>query len=131
MVRVFRQKFTLEDAIGSHACSLEANTRVTNGIPLGSLLLLPVDTVNCIQTLKAARMARILRDQECGAHSFREIRGSLHTSHVTLSNHHLSILWGPLFPSDSLSNARARLIVYSLEDNHYLHCAVCFRRFEY
>jgi hypothetical protein len=23
-VRVFRQKFTLEDAIGSHACSLEA-----------------------------------------------------------------------------------------------------------
>jgi hypothetical protein len=35
------------------ACSLEANTRVTNGIPLGSSLLLPVDTVNCIQTLKA------------------------------------------------------------------------------
>jgi hypothetical protein len=34
----FRQKFTLEDAIGSHACSLEANTRVTNGIPLGSSL---------------------------------------------------------------------------------------------
>jgi hypothetical protein len=33
-VRVFRQKFTLEDAIGSHACSLEANMRVTNGIPL-------------------------------------------------------------------------------------------------
>jgi hypothetical protein len=53
----FRQKFTLEDAIGSHACSLEANieanTRVTNGIPLGSSLLLPVDTVNCVQTLKA------------------------------------------------------------------------------
>jgi hypothetical protein len=49
----FRQKFTLEDAIGSHACSLEANTHVTNGIPLGSSLLLPVDTVNCIQTLKA------------------------------------------------------------------------------
>jgi hypothetical protein len=37
-VRVFRQKFTLEDAIGSHACSLEANMRVTNGIPLGSSL---------------------------------------------------------------------------------------------
>jgi hypothetical protein len=51
----FRQKFTLEDAIGSHACSLEANTRVTNGIPLGSSLLLPVDTVNCVQTLKGAR----------------------------------------------------------------------------
>jgi hypothetical protein len=52
-VRVFRQKFTIEDAIGSHACSLEANTRVSNGIPLGSSLLLPVCTVNCVQTLKA------------------------------------------------------------------------------
>jgi hypothetical protein len=55
MVRVFQQKFTLEDAIGSHACSLEANTRVTNGIPLGCSLLLPVDTVNFVQTLKARR----------------------------------------------------------------------------
>jgi hypothetical protein len=51
-VRVFRQKFTLEDAIGSHACSLEANMRVTNGIPLGCSLLLPVAPVNCVQTLK-------------------------------------------------------------------------------
>jgi hypothetical protein len=51
-VRVFRQKFTLEDAIGSHACSLQANMRVTNGIPLGSSLFLPVHTVNCVQTLK-------------------------------------------------------------------------------
>jgi hypothetical protein len=52
-VRVFRQQFTLEDAIGSHhACLLEANTRVTNGIPLGNSLLLPVDTVICVQTLK-------------------------------------------------------------------------------
>jgi hypothetical protein len=31
---VFRQKFTLEDAIESHACSLETNMGVTNGIPL-------------------------------------------------------------------------------------------------
>jgi proprotein convertase subtilisin/kexin type 5 len=52
-VRVFRQKFTLEDAIGSHACSLEANMHVTNGIPLGRPLFLPVHTVNCVQTLKA------------------------------------------------------------------------------
>jgi hypothetical protein len=52
-VRVFRQKFTLADAIGSHACSLEANMRVTNGFPLGSSLLLPGDTVNCVATLKA------------------------------------------------------------------------------
>jgi hypothetical protein len=51
-VRVFRQKFILEDAIGSHACSLEANMRVTNGIPLGCLRFLPVDAVNCVQTLK-------------------------------------------------------------------------------
>jgi hypothetical protein len=41
-VRVLRQNFALEDAIGSHACSLEANMRVTNGIPLGSPLLLPL-----------------------------------------------------------------------------------------
>jgi xanthine dehydrogenase molybdopterin-binding subunit B len=51
----FRQKFTLEDAIGSHACSLEANKRVTNGIPLESSLLLPVDAVNCVQTLKVSK----------------------------------------------------------------------------
>jgi hypothetical protein len=31
----------------------EANTRVTNGIPLGSSPLLPVDTVICVATLKA------------------------------------------------------------------------------
>jgi hypothetical protein len=37
-VRVFREKFTLDDAIGSHACSLESNIRVTNGTPLGSLI---------------------------------------------------------------------------------------------
>jgi hypothetical protein len=37
-VRVFRQQVTLEGAIGSHACSLEANIRVTNVIPLGSSL---------------------------------------------------------------------------------------------
>jgi hypothetical protein len=55
----FRQKFTLEDAIGSYACSLEATMRVTNGIPLGCSLVLPVDTANCVQTLKA--------DQLCNA----------------------------------------------------------------
>jgi hypothetical protein len=57
-VRVFRQKFTLEDAIGSHACLLEANTRVTNGIPLGSSLRLPVCTVNCVQTLKGSSLMK-------------------------------------------------------------------------
>jgi hypothetical protein len=51
-VRVFRQNVALEDAIGSHTCSLEANMRVTNGIPLGSPLLLPAGTVTSVQTLK-------------------------------------------------------------------------------
>jgi hypothetical protein len=69
-VRVFRQKFTLEDAIGSRACSLEANMRVTNGIPLGSFTLLPVDTVNRVATLKAPsplgeQETRLLRSRTC------------------------------------------------------------------
>jgi hypothetical protein len=55
-VIAFRQKFTLVDAIGSHASSLEANIeanmRMTNGFPLGSSLLVPVCTVHCVQTLK-------------------------------------------------------------------------------
>jgi hypothetical protein len=62
MVRVFKQKFTLKDAIGSHAYSFEANTRVTNGIPLRSPLRSPVGTVNCVQTLKAsARVPLVIR----------------------------------------------------------------------
>jgi hypothetical protein len=40
----FSAESTLED---------QANMRVTNGIPLGCSRLLPVDTVNCVQTLKA------------------------------------------------------------------------------
>jgi hypothetical protein len=54
-VHVFRQKFTLEDAIEFHAFApLEAlaSVCVTSGIPLGSQLLLPVGTVNSVQTLK-------------------------------------------------------------------------------
>jgi hypothetical protein len=38
--RLFRRNVAFEDAIGSHACSLEASMRVTNGIPLGSPLAL-------------------------------------------------------------------------------------------
>jgi hypothetical protein len=53
----FQQNFTLEDAIGSHACSLEANKRVTNGIPHGCSLLLPVGTAICVQTLKGEALA--------------------------------------------------------------------------
>jgi hypothetical protein len=57
MVRRFRQKFTLEDAIEVHAfCSARsAAMRTTNGIPLGCSLLLPVDTVDSVQTLKVGR----------------------------------------------------------------------------
>jgi hypothetical protein len=50
-VRVFRQKLTLEDAIGSHACLLETNMRVTNDSPLGSPLLTVV-IMNYVETLK-------------------------------------------------------------------------------
>jgi hypothetical protein len=46
-VRVCRQKFTLEDAIGSHTCS-EAIMRVTNNIHPGCPHVLPVGTVNCV-----------------------------------------------------------------------------------
>jgi urea carboxylase len=63
------------DAIGSHACSLEANMCVTNGIPLGCLLFLPVHTVNRVQTLKA--------DHPCKR---RTILGRLRVSH----HHHQS-----------------------------------------
>jgi hypothetical protein len=33
-VLIFEHNFALEDAIGSHACSLETSMRVTNGMPL-------------------------------------------------------------------------------------------------
>jgi hypothetical protein len=34
--------------------------RVTNDIPLGCALLLPVDTVNCVQTLKDRRWLKLI-----------------------------------------------------------------------
>jgi hypothetical protein len=53
-VRAFRQELSLEDAIEFHAFAwLEASMRVTNGIPLGCPLLLPVGAVNYVETLKA------------------------------------------------------------------------------
>jgi hypothetical protein len=47
MVRVFRPKIALEDAIGSHTCSRQASrrVRVTNGMST----FLPVHTENCVQ----------------------------------------------------------------------------------
>ena len=50
-MRIFRQRFALEDVIGSHACWLEASERVTNSM-LRVSTFLPVDTVNCVQTPK-------------------------------------------------------------------------------
>jgi hypothetical protein len=51
-VRVFQQEVTLEDAVGSYACSLEGIRRVTNGIPLGGALSCRFTLVNCVETLK-------------------------------------------------------------------------------
>jgi hypothetical protein len=48
-----RQTVTLDDAIGSHACSFEASKCATNVNPLGCLLFLPIGTVNHFATLKA------------------------------------------------------------------------------
>jgi len=44
--------FALEKAIGSHTYSLEANMRVTNGIPLGCPRHLTVTAVNSVTKLK-------------------------------------------------------------------------------
>jgi hypothetical protein len=52
-VLVFRQEFTLEDAIGSHTCSLGAFCmRVANVIPLKRVTPLAVTTVKSAQPLK-------------------------------------------------------------------------------
>jgi hypothetical protein len=54
-VRSSQHQFTLEDAIGSHACSLDALACVRpNAIPFGVEILLPVGTVHSVQALKAA-----------------------------------------------------------------------------
>jgi hypothetical protein len=52
---LFRQKFTPDDAIGSHTCSLEALARVRPMAFLSSVRssLLPVDTLNSVTTRKA------------------------------------------------------------------------------
>jgi hypothetical protein len=53
--RGFEHDFALKDVIGSYACVLDdASRRATIGIPLGCSLLLPVGTVNSVQTLKAS-----------------------------------------------------------------------------
>ena len=50
---VFEHNVALEDAIAFHTFApLDALACVATGILLGWLLLLPVGTVNCIETLK-------------------------------------------------------------------------------
>jgi hypothetical protein len=49
-VRVFRQRFTLEDAIGSHACSREARQVCDQWHSSLVSTFLAVHTVNCVQT---------------------------------------------------------------------------------
>jgi hypothetical protein len=72
-VRIFRQKSTLEDAIEFHALApLEASMRVTNDIPLGCSLLLPVGTVNFVQTLKGCRPNSLLTTTMAAKHLWRK-----------------------------------------------------------
>jgi hypothetical protein len=52
VIGIEEKTIALEDAIGSHACSLEASMRVTNAIHLGCSLLLSVGTVNSVQPLQ-------------------------------------------------------------------------------
>jgi hypothetical protein len=60
-VRVFRQKFSLEDAIEFHTFApLEASMRLTNDIPLGFPRPLTVSTVHSIQILKAKHKKQIV-----------------------------------------------------------------------
>jgi hypothetical protein len=62
-VRFFRQEFTLEDAIGSHAFTLPLEARPCvwpMAFLSGSPLFLPVHTVNCVQTLKVTALTLTL-----------------------------------------------------------------------
>jgi hypothetical protein len=53
-VRVFDRSLHSRMPLVPTPAPLEASRRVTNGIPLGCPLFLPVHTVNCIQTRRAA-----------------------------------------------------------------------------
>jgi hypothetical protein len=53
MARVLHSRLLLDPTSARVHCSLVASMRVTNGISLRSPLLLPVDAVNDVATLKA------------------------------------------------------------------------------
>jgi hypothetical protein len=55
-VRGLEQDFTLDDAVSSNACSLDASMCVSNGIPFGCQPITPVGTVNSVETHKAPRL---------------------------------------------------------------------------
>jgi hypothetical protein len=59
-VRVFRQNFALEDAIGSHACSLQALTCVGPMVFLSEAHVLTVSTINHAETLKDDALCKSL-----------------------------------------------------------------------
>jgi hypothetical protein len=63
--RLFGQGFTLKKAIEFHAFAPLACTRVSNGIPLGCPLFLPVHTVNCVQTLKGSLWTSVRVSLRC------------------------------------------------------------------
>jgi hypothetical protein len=64
-VCVFEQNGTLQDAVGSHACWLEASMCVAISMPLGRPLPLTVATMNCIETLKVATWVVFERQLDC------------------------------------------------------------------
>jgi hypothetical protein len=100
-VRAFRQKCTLDDAIRSHTCPLQANMRVTDVIPLGWPLLLPVGTVHCVQTLKVEMnyymMAKANRPDLAGSltHALTSPAGlrQLRTNGLTYAFNHTNTTW--------------------------------------
>jgi hypothetical protein len=88
----FSPGFALEDGIGAHACSLEANMCVTNSIPLGCPLLLPVDTVYSVQTLKDASYVAQRKEQfEVEAELRRKFAVELPAGQQMVDRHTLGI----------------------------------------
>jgi hypothetical protein len=79
-------RFTPEDAIEFHAFApLEASRRVTNGIPLGCPLFLPVHTVNCVKTLKVLRAETELLAELWGGYLQTEVDKSRRREDVWLT----------------------------------------------
>jgi hypothetical protein len=77
----FSSEIHAQAAIGSHVCSRKANRCATNGIPLGWSLIVPVHTVNSVQTLKAPIGGGCYRTESKGGwHPNRAVREDVATS---------------------------------------------------